>query len=281
MWRIVATVSVGAALAAWAFPRAIEDWQFQLAGLADPFLGRPAPGLTILVGVVASAIVGSIVLVVGRTNRPAALRSGWAWPLLAGWLAYGLGAAITLAGGGQAAYPGTLRYDFGEQGQHETTGPAGCRTPVGKPTVLAEVRPTVGNGTPAVGGLPMLWLREAATGAPERFGPLTEPLISGAGDGTALAAFVVPTLPGRVLPFLEMTHGDGTVTSEVPIEFLRAYDYVVIDLDDRGLSGEATVRATRWEDPYGGDGLRWVNLTIPNDPWPESFELSIGWSCDR
>lgn len=277
--ELVAVV-IGTALAIWAFPRAVEDWQFQLAGLADPFLGRPAPGASIILGSVLSLVVLGVVLALGRRGgRRAGLRSWWTLPLVAGWLAYGSGAALTLAGGGQTSYVGTLRYELGAPVSHTATVAAVCRTPVGKPTVVADVRPSTGNGTPAIGGLPMLSLREVATGRPERFGPLAEPLSSGAGDGSTLVPYPLPGLPDRVLPHREFRLDGGTTRIEPPIGFLAAYDYAVTGVEDRGLLGVAILEAMRREDPFGGDESRWINLRIANEPWPETFELAIAWSC--
>ena len=276
--RRVFAVLVGTVIVLWAFPRAIEDWQFQLAGKADPFLGRPAPGVTILLGVVASIVVLGVVVAMRHSGRQGVIRTWWILPLIAGWVAYGSGAALTLAGGGQVAYAGTLQYELGAPVAHSATVPAVCRTPVGKPTALAEVRPTIGSSSPAVGGLPMLALRDAATGALGRSGASAVPIASGLGDGSVIAPYEIPSLPDRPRPYLE-TRGDGATRSEPPIGFLAAYDYAITSLDDRGLSGVANIVATRWEDPYDGGGLRWVNLRIPDDPWPDSFELTIAWSC--
>lgn len=102
--EVFAGIIVGTALVLWAFPGAIEDWQFQIAGLADPFLGRPAPGVTVLLGSIASIVVLGIALVRGRNGRRAATRSWWTVPLLAGWVAYGSGAALTLAGGARCPW---------------------------------------------------------------------------------------------------------------------------------------------------------------------------------
>ena len=277
--RRVIAVLVGAVVVLWAFPRAIEDWQFQLAGMADPFLGRPAPGVTVVLGVVASVVVLGVVVALGRSGRPAINRTWLILPLIAGWVAYGSGAALTLAGGGQESRPGTLQYELGAPVTHAATVPAVCRTPVGKPTALAEVRPTMGSATPAVAGLPMLQLRDRATGAVGRSGPSVVPVASGVGDGNVIAPFEVPGLPDRPRPYLEAREGHGAIRSEPPIGFLAAYDYAVTSLEDHGLSGVASIVATRWEDPYDGGGLRWVNLRIPDDPWPDTFELTIDWSC--
>jgi hypothetical protein len=45
------------------------------------------------------------------------------------------------------------------------------------------------------------------------------------------------------------------------------------------MSGSAVLRAKRWDVLDGGE-VRRVNLRIPDDPWPESFTLSVAWRCD-
>jgi hypothetical protein len=269
---------LGTVLVLWAFPRGVQDWQFQLAGAADPFLGRPAPGTTILLGLVVSGIAAvALKLVRGAPRRT--IRLVLLGPLIAGWVAYGAGAATTLAGGGQASYAGTLGYDLGAPLQAAATVPATCRTPVGKQMIVAKVRPTDVTGTSSIGGLPYLWVHGDVTGELHPFDYMAIPTESEAHDGSVLAPFVFPGLPDRPLPYLESPQGDGTIATYGPIGFLAAYDYVVTELHDGGLSGVATLTATRWDDPYGGV-LRWVNLRIPDDPWPESFQLTITWSCD-
>lgn len=62
-------VGLSVLLAWWAFPRAVEDWRFQLAGLASWFFGRPDPAATIFVGVVASTIIIHIASVADRRGH--------------------------------------------------------------------------------------------------------------------------------------------------------------------------------------------------------------------
>jgi hypothetical protein len=59
----------GAGIAVVSYGRAAEDWRYQLAGLADPFLGRPAPGLSIVVGIILSTILVAVVLASGAVTR--------------------------------------------------------------------------------------------------------------------------------------------------------------------------------------------------------------------
>jgi hypothetical protein len=221
--RLVLLVIVTAAIVAVTVPRAIEDWQFELAGLADPFLGRPAPGVTIFIGGLIS-IVGLLVALARSRPRRRAIRSVLVWPIIAFWGAYGLGAAATVMGGGQSTSTGTLSYDFGPVIGHRATVRAQCRTPVGKPAVLSDVRASMDNATAPVGGLPMLWLRHEATGGRARPGELAEPLVLGLGDGRSLPPHPVPGMIDRPRPYLDVTMGDGTHFTEPPIDFLRAYD---------------------------------------------------------
>jgi hypothetical protein len=277
----VALIIVGAVIVAVAVPRAVEDWSYQLAGLADPFLGRPAPGVTIIIGGIVSAVLLVVGLIRARPRRWA-IGSIFAWPVLLFWAAYGAAAAATVAGGGQSTYAGTLVYDFRPAIDHEATVPATCHTPVGKPSVLSDVRPSTDDPTAAVGGLPMLWLRHEATGGRARTGEMAEPIRLALGDGRTLPPYPVPGTSDRPRPYLEVTMGDGTDVTEAPIDFLQAYAYRIAAIDDRGLSGTATLQAERWPDPYDPNGgLRWVDLVIEDDPWPISFQVSVAWTCGQ
>ncbi len=279
MPRLVVLLVVAAAIIVVTVPRAIEDWQFQLAGLADPFLGRPAPGVSIVIGVLVSIIVLLVALWRSRPRRRA-IRSALVWPLIAFWGAYAVGAGTTVVGGGQSTYMGTLSYDFGPVIGHQTTVRARCRTPVGKPSVLSDVSPSTDDMAAPVEGLPMLWLRHEATGGRARPGELAEPLVVRLGDGRSLPPYAVPGMTDRPRPYLDVTMSDGTHHTEPPIDFLRAYDYRISTIEDRGLSGSATLQAQRWTNPYdAGGGLRWVDLVIANDPWPPSFDMSVTWAC--
>jgi hypothetical protein len=53
------------------------------------------------------------------------------------------------------------------------------------------------------------------------------------------------------------------------------YDYLVTKVTESGLSGVAELTAVRWQDSWPN----WVNLTIPNDPWPPTYSLTVSWTC--
>jgi hypothetical protein len=277
MARLAAMLAVALLLGWWAFPRAVEDWRFQLAGLANPLHGRPAPSATIFLGVVITTVVVLIASVAhrrGRTGIPSALLV----PLVVGWVAYAVGAGLTVVAGGQTNYPGRLQYTFRGPLDHTATVPATCRTPVGQKSLLGIVEPTVG-GPVAVGGLPVIRLRHAATGASIAGGPDLERFEISERDITVLSTFSIPSLAHRPLPYMVVTAGPGEPEQEPPIGFLDAYDFVITSSTDSGFGGEAVVSATRWLDLVEGGEVHWVNLTMPDDPWPDSFELSVAWSC--
>jgi hypothetical protein len=271
------TVGLAVLLAWWAFPRAVEDWRFQLAGLASWFFGRPDPAATIFLGVVASTIIIHIASVAHRRGS-ARIPSALLVPLAVGWLAYGLGAGLTAVSGGQTTHRGRLQYTFSDPLQHVVSIPATCRTPVGQASLLAVVEPTVG-GPVAIGGLPVIRLRHDATGAWVAGGPELERFEIDERDSTLLTGFSIPSLAHRPLPYMVVTAGPDEPAQEPPIAFLDAYDLVIASSTGGGFEGEAIVSATRWLDVVEGGEVHWVNLTIPDDPWPPSFELSVAWAC--
>lgn len=272
--RLAVSGAGAAFLAWWAFPRAIEDWRFQLAGLANPWLGRPAPGATIILGLIVSAL--AIVIALDGRRRGHVVPSILLAPLAAGWLAYAAGTGVILASGGQQDYPGQMDYTFSGAIDHAETLDATCRTPVGERTVLAVVEPDVRSKV-AVGGLPIINLRHPATG--ERIdGGDFQRFEMNERDGTVLPPFSIPSLGDRPLPYMEVIIGPDQIEREPPIGMMDAYDYVLESVEDAGMSGSAVLRATRWEVLDGGE-VGWVNLRIPDDPWPESFTLSVAWSC--
>ena len=77
---------------------------------------------------------------------------------------------------------------------------------------------------------------------------------------------------------MEVVIGPDQVEREPPIGLMHAYDYVLESFEDAGMAGGAVLAARRWRALDEGE-VRWVNLTIPDDPWPESFTLSIAWTC--
>lgn len=284
-WVIV--VGTGLPFALLAFRQGQTDWQYQLAGLADPFLGRPAPGWSIALGAIATVVV----LLVGfigrwmiRRSEPDLLTTGpsspfharWWFALIVIWIGYGLGIASVAAGGGTTPMRGPLIFTFGRPIATSVQVAATCRTAVGKPDVIVEV-------TPTTQGLPRLVLRNPATGERNRYPEPTGAWAELVGGPAASAAYPLPNVPERPLPFLRATGMDGTVRDDPPISFLGSFLYQVSALDERGLSGSATLRGVRITDGYGGGTgpgtLRWMNLTLANDPWPERLDINVEWTC--
>jgi len=61
---------------------------------------------------------------------------------------------------------------------------------------------------------------------------------------------------------------------ETPVTFFRAYSTASTDADVSERSGTAHIEATR------NPGIMNVDEMIPNDPWPESYVLTVSWTCD-
>jgi hypothetical protein len=150
-----------------AFGQATTDFRYQVSGLADPFLGRPTPVVTIVIGLVLTAVAVGLLFGVPsyrRLSRPAsdAAAGGvplrWGWLLVAGWVAYAVGAGTVLGGSGSPTLGGTVHAEFGTPLDSNTDVPVACRLVAGEPQVVAIV-------TPAAQGLPVLDLRNPATGA--------------------------------------------------------------------------------------------------------------------
>jgi probable HAF family extracellular repeat protein len=270
----------GAGIAVVSYGRAAEDWRYQLAGLADPFLGRPAPGLSIVVGIILSTILVAVVLASGAVTRRGGptvdeadsgviRRWWWVWLLVAAWGGYAAGAAVVTAGGGPVSYGGSLHTEYGAPLDSSADVGVTCRSVVGEPGLVAQV-------IPAVDGLPMLDLRRVATGTTfEWLSPVPALASSPGARGTV---FQPPGVPDRPAPYLEAKTFEG-IRADPPISFLGAYDYRVVALEESGLSGVARLEGVRFKDPYRSPDLHWVNLEIANDPWPETFELTLRWTC--
>jgi hypothetical protein len=260
------------------YAQATGDWRSQLRGDANPFLGRPSPWLTIGLGLIVSVVVVLLALTIRQAlklsneGRPRRYPRWW-WPLAAWWAAYALGAAVVIVGGGPHAYSGTMRFEFGPPISGVANVAATCRTPVGKPDVVMEVQP-------ALAGLPELALPIDPDGTrhPATDEPVPFRLTSAAADAPR---YEPPNLLSRPLPYLLETADDGTTRSDPPIGFLEAYEYRLTRLDDSELTGDADLVGTRWPDPSINSTVRWVNLEMPNDPWPPRIELKVTWSCDR
>jgi hypothetical protein len=272
------------AVAVWAFGRGSEDWHYKLADLKeDPLYLRGMPELTIAVGVVLSILVGVVVLVARAVSRqrgpspePAEgiVRWHWWFLLIAGWGGYLVGSTVVIAGGAPVNYRGNMHLEFGAPISSVADVPATCRSVVGEPGLVARV-------TPDVDGLFQLDLRSVATGKAAGLMNALPVFVSLPNDGVPGNDFQPPNVPERPLPYIQITFEDGSTEGQPPISFVRAYEYRVLRLEERGLTGEADLLGVRFVDPFGGASLRWMNLEIPHDPWPAALDVAVSWSCDR
>jgi hypothetical protein len=281
-------------LAVVACRQAVTDWHYELAGLADPFLGRPAPWWSIGLGAIASVVVAiawlTIRAVAARMSGPSAPGSAagtrpddtrgkqpwglpirWWWILAAAWGAYAVGGVATVLAGGPVDHPATMRFTIGAPVSTTFDVPATCRSAPGKPLVVAEV-------IPSGAGLPIVGLRNAATGERDtRTDAVGHPigvalrLTSDRGEG---ATFVVPGLPARV-PMYGLGMGIDGPLAGPETSFMQAYFYLAEEVDDRGSAGTLRAAATRTRLQF-----QVVDDLIPGDPWPETYDLGISWTCD-
>jgi hypothetical protein len=279
---VLALVLLG--IAAWAYGLGAGDWHYKLADLKeDPLYLRGMPELSIIVGIVLSLLVGAVALATRAVRRRAGpspeqpgggVRWHWWWLLIAGWGGYFVGSAVVIAGGGPVDYRGTMHLEFGAPLGSVADVPATCRSVVGKPDLIARV-------VPGVDGLFQVDLRNVATGKVAGLTATLPVFVSLTDDGVPGNDFEPPNVPDRTAPYIQMTFEDGSTQADPPISFLRAYDYRVLRLEERGFTGEADLLGVRFADPFGGASLRWMNLEIPRDPWHAAMDLTVSWSCDR
>ncbi len=263
-------------VAAVTFGQAQVDWRYKVAGLADPFLGRPAPEMSVIIGLALTVIIGLAALATGLVRWTMTASTdlagrvlGWSWLLLliAGWGGYVTGGATVIAAGGPIEDRVNVHWEFGAPLNSAADVPGTCRTVVGQPETVAEVHL-------AVLGLPDIYLRDVVSGTPV---PLvgSAPWTDAGGYPEGSAVFEPANVPERPRPYL-VAGG----APQQPISFVRAYNYRVTKINDSHLSGTAYLTGTRFNDPYGGsDSLYWVDLTIPNDPWPPTYDLTVSWTC--
>lgn len=297
----LASLVVLSVLAIWAYRQAIVDWRYDLAGLGDPFLGRPAPWFTVIV-VTFVALVYSVIALTLRAVARRALRGRrarrdfssesvatprgtggvvrrprWWWPIGAAIGGYLAGSVLTVAAGGPVEHPGTLRFVFPEPIAGIVDIDARCRSGSGQPDVIAEV-------IPQAAGIPMVSLRNPATGVADgRVAPpgwIHLPYVRPTAD-----EYVLPNVPERPPVYLlnrapSVSSGGRQVQDAaimaVPITFMGAYRYSSEDIEESIAAGRITASAVRTVDPYG----LVLNELVPDDPWPDRYELGIEWTCD-
>lgn len=275
----VTIIGIAAVVAVAAYRQAIIDWHYQLAGLADPFLGRPAPGWSIgwnlvwTVLLVAAVKVGGALVPHHGVPPSGRLMPRWWWILIALWGGYLAGSVLTAAGGGPERRPGTMRLELGSPLDLVTETAATCTTAPGAPGTVVSV-------VPDAGGVPYLQLANEATGEPNRYSI----------PGGVNAYEARPRTPGEVaIPGMPdrpevLRLGMGWETTEAgpgrryivesAISFLSAYLYVPVDASVEGSTGRATFTAKRTFT------LLDVNALIAHDPWPTTYELTASWRCD-
>ncbi len=261
-------------VAVWAFGQAQVDWRYKLAGLSDAFLGRPAPEMSVIIGLALTVIIGVAALVTGlvrrRRHRPTDLAGrvlGWSWLLLliAGWGGYVTGGATVVAAGGPIDARANMHWEFGTPLNSSADVPGTCRSVLGQAETVAEVQPDVL-------GLPGIHLRNVVSGKPEsRVGSAPGAVAGFYPEGSAV--FAPPNIPERPQPYLVQA---GAPPS--PLPFVNAYNYRVTTINDSHLSGTAYLTGTRFSQPYVSSE-HWVDLTIPNDPWPPTYDLTVTWTC--
>lgn len=247
-----------------------NDFHYQLAGQADPFLGHPSPVFTCILGVLLSLLlVGGTAVArhLWQSPHSAAPAVAWRmeWLLVAGWVGYAAGTGVVLAAGGPAVTRGSIRYELGAPLNAVSVVDATCTSVVGDTGTTARVTPSVDgvlaidvrsevNGT----GLPLsVWTQRSGSPAAQ-----PEPL-------------PVPERPA----ISESLEGVGN-TIERHLSFTDVYDYQLVHRSDGARSGEVELAATR-QPLIDSPPLRYVNAHIPNDPWPSEFRLVLRWSCEQ
>jgi hypothetical protein len=271
---LVSLVLLG--IAVWSYGVGAEDQRWQLAGLADPFLGHPSPAVSVIAGLVLSAMVATLAAL-ARRNRPPQTRTTrgprwhWWWMLIAGWGGYIAGSAVMIAGSSPVVSLGAMHVEFGAPLLAVADVPATCRSVVGEPELVAQV-------VPDVDGFVALDLRTGLGWALLR-ASLTDDDVPG-------NDFEPPNVPDRPALYLRYQAADGSTRTGPPISFVRAYRYWVEQSTDADLSGVVRLTGYRfegldWSAAPTNAGFRrgWANLTIPNDPWPAAYELTVSWTC--
>ena len=246
-----------------------NDFRYQLAGQADPFLGHPSPVLTCIIGVLLSLVlIGGTAIVrhAGRSAQPAGPTVAWRmeWLLVAGWLGYAAGAGVVLAAGAPVVTSGTIRYELGAPINAVAVIDATCTSIVGDSNTMAQVSPTI-NGVLAVN------VRSSVTGAADPIYVWTQRGIPGSDEREPLP---VPARPA----ISEYVVGVGN-TIVRRLAFTDVYDYTVVSHSDGARSGAVELAATRTPLTDSRPSHYYENALMTNDPWPSAFSLVLRWEC--
>lgn len=268
-------VAVLAVIGIWAYQVGAGDFRYQLADLKEDPLYLRGPGWRIASWIVFSLLVWGGVSLAGLFRRrlrpkvaptPGRMRWRWWWLLVAAWAGYAAGGAVAVAEGGPVLRPGTLRLEIGAPLAASLETSATCKTVPGKPAVVASI-------VAQDDRLPSLQVLDGVTGARR-------------GDGLAFIdvawtgwkqPIAIPGIPDRPPIYQIVQNGrlaiGATLIEAETIPFLRAYGYQPVDNQVSGGSGTAHFLALR------GRVSRYRDLIV-NDPWPDSYELTVRWTCD-
>lgn len=260
----------GVVLGAMVFFKGAADYRYALADLKEDPLYLRGPGPSIVIGVVASVVllfVGIVIPAIHRDNQRAAggrvvtptspviAALGWVLVVAGGWGGYALGAVATVAAGGPAEHPGTMRLEIGAPLFASAEAAARCRTPPGQPRVVAIL-------TSEAAGL-RVQLLDPVTGAPQRYPAPT---------GVWVSSFT-PSSAGGAIGWTSTRN--GTVFERPPAGSLDTYLYNVTSADVGERSGRLVVSAERSQVYSGG-----VNEVIPGGGAPGTLTLALSWTCD-
>jgi hypothetical protein len=241
-WAVPMVVLVVAATLT--FGRGVHDERDILAGWFYPTMSAVG---SVLVGVIVTVIAVIAMWVTGRRGRGPigrVVRRSVATAVGGLWLGYVAGVGVTSANGGPVDYPGVVRYELGSPIGRLVEVPGTCTSVVGHQTLLAEVKPEID-------GLPTIVARSKSAGTP------------------SVGAF--PKNNGRPNDDYELANvPDRPLDALLPdITFIRAYHYVPASHADLGFADRLPL-VGRWS---------WPGHRLANDPWPESFELTVSWVC--
>ena len=258
-------------IAFWTYRIGVNDFRYQLAGQADPFLGHPSPVFTCIEGVLLSLLLvgGTAVIRHQRQSaRSARPTVAWRmeWLLVAGWVGYAAGAGVVLAAGAPVTTGGTIRYELGAPINTVAVAEATCTSIVGDSNTMAQLYPTI-NGVLAVN------VRSEVTGAPDPVYVWTQRALSGADQGEPLP------VPDRPAISESVVGADNTIVQR--LSFTDVYDYRVVHHSDGARSGEIQLAATRKLLTDSPPSHYYQNAQIPDDPWPSAFSLVLRWSCPK
>jgi hypothetical protein len=94
-----------------------------------------------------------------------------------------------------------------------------------------------------------------------------------------LLAGVPALMPARAAIYEEHLDPYGAVVARERITFFGVHSYRVERVEDAGVSGRPIVSAVRLDMADSARSHRYENAAVPNDPWPQRFDLSVAWNC--